>query len=428
MDDIAIRVQNLTKIYKLYDKPTDRLKESLNPFKKSYHKDFYALNNVSFEIKKGDTVGIIGKNGAGKSTLLKIITGVLTQNHGKVETVGKIASLLELGAGFNPEYTGIENIYLQGSLMGYTKEEIEKKLDNILSFADIGEYINQSVKTYSSGMFARLAFAIAINVEPDILIIDEALSVGDLAFQSKCFNKFKEFQKKNKTILFVTHSIDLIIKYCQFAILINEGQIILQDDTKTTTEMFRKIMVGINEITSEIKVKDIYRKPKGFLYKESLPLNSKANIYGSLDGEIVDFGIINSKGEITNYLKNNEEYCVIITARFYKDVMDPILAYTFKSADGAELTGTNTNNLDIVFGKVSAGETITVKFSQKMILNSGSYLLALGCTKYQNDGLKVFHRIYDAVHVDVVSNQLATGIAYYPTDIEIKREFENGTV
>ena len=183
MENIAIKVKNLTKLYHLYNKPQDRVKEALNPFKKSYHHDFYAMNDVTFEIKKGETVGIIGKNGAGKSTLLKMITGVLTPTSGEVEVNGKIASLLELGAGFNPEMTGIENIYLNGTIMGFTKEEMDSKVDAILEFADIGEFIYQPVKMYSSGMFARLAFSVAINVEPDALIVDEALSVGDMAFQ-----------------------------------------------------------------------------------------------------------------------------------------------------------------------------------------------------------------------------------------------------
>ena len=204
MPNTAIKVSNLTKIYKLYDKPMDRLKESLHPLKKNYHKDFYALNDVSFEVKKGETVGIIGKNGAGKSTLLKIITGVLTPTSGDVQVNGRIASLLELGAGFNPEYTGIENIYLQGTLMGFGHEEMAAKVDEILAFADIGDFIHQSVKMYSSGMFARLAFAVAINVDPDILIVDEALSVGDAAFQNKCIRKMEEIGDKGITILFVS--------------------------------------------------------------------------------------------------------------------------------------------------------------------------------------------------------------------------------
>jgi ABC-type polysaccharide/polyol phosphate transport system ATPase subunit len=418
--NIAIKVSNLTKTYHLYDKPQDRLKEALHPLRKSYHHDFYALDDVSFEIKKGETVGIIGKNGAGKSTLLKIITGVLSATSGSVETHGKISSLLELGAGFNPEMTGLENIYLNGTIMGFSKEEMDTRVDGILEFADIGEFIHQQVKTYSSGMFARLAFAVAINVEPDVLIVDEALSVGDMAFQAKCFNKFKEFQKANKTILFVTHSIDLIIKYCQSAVLINNGKNILQGDTKSTTEMFRKIMITTDREdieTSEEKEKIIIKSN----FKEHLPLNTNANIYGSMEAEIIDFGIINSEEKVTNHLKHDEEYTVVITILAHQDVVDPIVAYTFKSVDGMEMTGTNTNNLDIVFGKVAKGETITARFKQKMILNSGNYFLALGCTKYQNDALKVFHRIYDALNVEVVSPELATGVAFAPTDIKIER-------
>jgi teichoic acid transport system ATP-binding protein len=422
----AIKVSHLTKVYKLYDKPIDRLKESLHPLKKQYHKDFYALNDVSFEIKKGETVGIIGKNGAGKSTLLKIITGVLTPSSGHVHTNGRISSLLELGAGFNPEYTGVENIYLQGTLMGYTHSEMESKVDEILEFADIGEFVYQPVKMYSSGMFARLAFAVAINVEPDILIVDEALSVGDMAFQAKCFNKFKEFQRQNKTILFVTHSIDLIIKYCQSAILISDGKKLLQGDTKSTTEMFRKIMVST--LPKEIQGKEDDNNIidsldlNNYDLKSNLPLNSKANIYGSMEAEIIDFAIINEEKKISNYLKHNEKYTILITVKFNQDIIDPIFAYTFKSVDGMELTGTNTNNLNEVFGKIEAGEIITIKFKQKMILNSGAYFLALGCTKYENDNLRVFHRIYDAVQVDVVSPTLATGIAFSPTELILERK------
>jgi teichoic acid transport system ATP-binding protein len=350
-----------------------------------------------------------------------MITGVLTPTSGSIDVNGKIASLLELGAGFNSEMTGLDNIYLNGTLMGFSREEMETKVGSILEFADIGEFIHQQVKTYSSGMFARLAFAVVINVDPDILIVDEALSVGDMAFQAKCFNKFKEFQKANKTILFVTHSIDLIIKYCQSAILINNGKNILQSDTKSTTEMFRKIMISTDkeDIDTTKELEKIIIKSH---FKEHLPLNPNANIYGSMEAEIIDFGIINSEDKVTNHLTHDEEYTIVITILAHQDIIDPIMAYTFKSVDGMEMTGTNTNNLDIVFGKVVKGETITARFKQKMILNAGSYFLALGCTKYQNDGLKVFHRIYDSMSIEVVSNQLATGIAFAPTNINIERE------
>ena len=210
--EYAISVKDVTKVYKLYEKPIDRLKESVSPTHKNYHRDFYALNGLSFNVKKGETVGIIGTNGSGKSTILKIITGVLTPSTGQVQVNGKISALLELGAGFNMDYTGIENIYMNGTMMGYTKKEMEAKLDDILDFAEIGDFVYQPVKTYSSGMFVRLAFALAINVEPEILIVDEALSVGDVFFQSKCYRRMEEIRQSGTTILMVTHDMGSIIK------------------------------------------------------------------------------------------------------------------------------------------------------------------------------------------------------------------------
>ena len=221
--DVAIEVKNLTKIYKLYDKPMDRLKDSLGLARKSKFKEHRALNNVSLSVKKGETVGIIGTNGSGKSTILKIITGVLSPTEGEVNVDGHISALLELGAGFNMEYNGIDNIYLNGMMIGFSEEEIEKRMDAILEFADIGDYVYQPVKTYSSGMFVRLAFAVAINIDPEILIVDEALSVGDVFFQAKCYHKFEEFKKKGKTILFVSHDLSSISKYCDRAVLLNQG-------------------------------------------------------------------------------------------------------------------------------------------------------------------------------------------------------------
>lgn len=199
MSEVAIRVDDVSKLYKLYDKPSDRLKESLGLTRKKLYKEHYALHNVSFDVKRGETVGIIGTNGSGKSTILKIITGVLNPSGGHVEIDGRISALLELGAGFNMEYTGIENIYLNGTMIGFSREEIDAKMQDILDFADIGDFVHQPVKTYSSGMFVRLAFAVAINIDPEILIVDEALSVGDVFFQAKCYKKFEDFKKMGKT-------------------------------------------------------------------------------------------------------------------------------------------------------------------------------------------------------------------------------------
>lgn len=234
----VIRIRNVYKWYKLYPSHKSRLLEALNPLKKSYHTKFYALNDVSIDIEKGEVVGVIGKNGAGKSTLLKILTGVVSPSDGRLDISGRIASLLELGAGFNPEMTGLENIYLNGTLMGYSRDEIESKVPNILEFADIGEFIYQSVKMYSSGMFARLAFSVAINVEPDILIIDEALSVGDLRFQLKCMDKFDEFRRLGKTILFVSHDINAVKRFCSSCIWINCGKVEAVGNTDYVTDRY----------------------------------------------------------------------------------------------------------------------------------------------------------------------------------------------
>ncbi|HJB29389.1 MAG TPA: ABC transporter ATP-binding protein, partial [Candidatus Blautia faecavium] len=224
----VIQVQHLSKMYKLYDKPSDRLKESLGLSRKKRYREHYALNDVNFDIEEGECVGIIGVNGSGKSTILKIITGVLNPTQGEVKVDGRISALLELGAGFNMEYSGLENVYLNGTMIGFSKEEIDARLDDILAFADIGDYIHQPVKMYSSGMFVRLAFAVAINIDPEILIVDEALSVGDVFFQAKCYHKFEEFKAQGKTILFVSHDLSSISKYCDRVILLHKGKMLDQ--------------------------------------------------------------------------------------------------------------------------------------------------------------------------------------------------------
>lgn len=423
MNEIAIEVSDLTKKYNLYSKHSDVIKEMFNPFKKSYHTEFYALNKVSFKIKKGETIGILGENGAGKSTLLKMITGVLTQTSGTIKTQGKIASLLELGAGFNHNLSGYENIYLNGAIMGLTNSEIEKKVDKILEFADIGEFIHQSVKSYSSGMFARLAFATAINVDPDILIVDEALSVGDIAFQAKCFAKFREFQEQNKTILFVTHSVDLIIKYCQSAIILDHGKLIMHADTKTAVETYRKYMVNTSSsddtcISHQDHTQPVVTSTKESLLKESLKLSEHVNEYGTKEAQIIDFAILNEDKKVTNLLVHGEVYSIYLKVKFYQEVSEPIFAFTLRSVEGLELTGTNSMNLGKSFSKIKQGSVVTVTFKQKMILNSAQYLLALGCTKIDGTSLKIFHRLYDAVVLEVISHERATGIAFDKSELD----------
>ena len=242
MSDKMIRVKDLVKKYNMYDKPIDRLKETLSITKKCYHREFVALNGLTFDVEKGDAVGILGKNGSGKSTLLKMITGVLTPTSGELEINGTISAILELGTGFNMEYTGVENIYLNGTMMGYTREEMDGKIQSIIEFADIGDFINQPVKVYSSGMFARLAFAVASNVDPDILIVDEALAVGDTRFQLKCIEKMKSLKEKGTTILFVSHATEQIKRFCNKAIWIKDGKIEKQGESSEIADLYEDFM------------------------------------------------------------------------------------------------------------------------------------------------------------------------------------------
>ena len=251
-DDIsAIEIKDVVKIYKLYDKPRDRVKEALGLGRKQNHQLHYALNGVSLNIRRGETVGIIGTNGSGKSTILKIITGVLNPTAGEVRVNGRISALLELGAGFNMEYNGIENVYLNGTMMGFSDKEIGEKLPGILEFADIGPYVNQPVKTYSSGMFVRLAFAVAINIDPEILIVDEALSVGDVFFQAKCYHKFEEFKKNGKTIVFVSHDLSAVSKYCDRVFLLDKGILLGEGTSKEMIDTYKRVLVGQYELADK---------------------------------------------------------------------------------------------------------------------------------------------------------------------------------
>jgi len=391
MNNIAIKVTHLTKVYKLYDKPIDRLKESLHPLKKQYHKDFYALSDVSFEIKKGETVGIIGKNGAGKSTLLKIITGVLTPSSGHVHVNGRIASLLELGAGFNPEYTGIENIYLQGTLMGYTHEEMETKIDEILAFADIGDFIHQPVKMYSSGMFARLAFAVAINVDPDILIVDEALSVGDMIFQAKCMTRMKMMMEKGITVLFVSHDTHSIQSLCNRAIYIDNGQIVAIGNVDDVTAMYINNQREKNNILLEnIQIFDEQNtspntatKSENFDIKniDSLDITGNKQLPGRRSGNkkatILDFIFLDENGNQTDQIISNQEYSIKIAIRFNEDLESFAVVCPIRSLHGVQEIGVSSSVKSFVFPSVKKNEIYFVEIKSIMNLQAGIYNLVL---------------------------------------------------
>lgn len=412
--DTVIEIKNITKIYNLYNKPSDRLKEALFS-RKSRHTEFAALNDVSFDVCKGEILGIIGKNGSGKSTILKIITNVLTPTSGECIVKGKIAALLELGAGFNMEYTGIENIYLNGQMIGFSKEEMDKKLQDIIDFADIGEHIFQPVKTYSSGMFARLAFSVAISVDPDILIVDEALSVGDVFFQNKCYRRFEEFRDKGKTILFVTHDMGSVIRYCNRCVLLNAGKKVGEGKPKEMVDLYKRIMVGQwnenEEKNSTIENSiDSTNINVNRLWKEQISTNPDMEVYGDGRAEIIDFGIFSDSGNIGNNVYKGDYYTVKMKVRINDDNLNPIFAFKLRDVKGTELTGTNTMLEDIDTSHCKNGDIVTISFRQKQYLQPGQYLVSLGCTAFEGDQFVVYSRNYNCCVLGVVAQKGTIGI------------------
>lgn len=417
IDDTAIEVCDVTKVYRLYERQRDRLWETLGLDRKKTYKKKYALNHVSFRVKRGETVGIIGTNGSGKSTMLKLITGVLTPTAGSIRVDGRISALLELGAGFNMEYTGIENVYLNGAMIGFTKEEIDARLDDIIRFADIGDYINQPVKSYSSGMFVRLAFAVAINIDPEILIVDEALSVGDVFFQSKCYRKFEEFRRAGKTILFVSHDLSAISRYCDRAILLNQGDLIYDGTPKEAIDLYKKVLVGQYEEKNAEQPEASDGEKAGIqgtgsgagLWKSRYPVNPSLVEYGEKNGEIVDYALLDENGLMTSNFLKGTMFTVRMKIRAHADILEPIFAFTIKNMKGIEICGTNTTMERVPVPTMHDGDEHVVEFTQRIDLQGGEYLLSLGCTGYQDGMFRVFHRLYDVISLTVVSNRDTVG-------------------
>lgn len=432
----AIQVKGVEKAYKLYDKPSDRLKEALGLSRKKKYKEHYALKGVDLTIHQGETVGIIGTNGSGKSTILKIITGVLNPTAGEVTVNGRISALLELGAGFNMEYNGIENIYLNGTMIGFTKKEIDARMEDILSFADIGEYVNQPVKTYSSGMFVRLAFAVAINIDPEILIVDEALSVGDVFFQAKCYHKFEEFKQMGKTILFVSHDLSSISKYCDRVVLLNQGVKLGEGSPKEMIDAYKQVLVGQfplpdengHEFLADGKVAAAAAKAGQRIsqeennrqadLKEEMAVNPELLEYGTKEALIEEYNITDEAGRKTGAIIKGQSCSVHMTVRFFRDIHAPIFAFTIKNIKGVEITGTNTMVEKAFLEPVQAGSVKRITFTQKLDLQGGEYLLSLGVTGYEKEDFKVYHRLYDVMNITVISDKDTVG--YYDMNSTIQ--------
>ena len=395
-EDWAIKIDHLSKVYKIFDKPSDRVREALNPFGKRYSKDFYALNDVSLTIKKGETVGIIGKNGAGKSTLLKVITGVLTPTSGSIQVNGRIASLLELGAGFNPEMTGIENIYMNGTIMGYSKDEMDARLHNIIDFADIGDFINQPVKMYSSGMFARLAFAVNAFVEPDILIVDEALSVGDMKFQVRCMDKMESLMKGGCTVIFVSHDINAVRRLCQRALFFDHGKLKFAGEVNSIADIYLESL----------------EQPKHIV-----PSNVKKeeNIFCATNdiGNIVAFSVLSEDGTEKCVFEYNEPIKIVVDYIVHDEKLEDVVLGVALFAVGYKyICGLNTllDNVKIPWKK--GKNRFCLKYPYGLLALGGKYYFNVAIE--EKTATVPIHHIEAVKEISISSSYISEGIYTIP--------------
>ena len=415
-----IQVKDLSKTYKLYNNPTDRLKESLGLGKRTYHSEFQALKPMTFDIKKGETVGIIGKNGSGKSTLLKAITGVIKPTGGEIKVSGKVAAILELGTGFNPEYSGIENIYLSGTIQGLTKEQIDERLDQIIAFADIGDFIFQPVKTYSSGMFARLAFALNIHVEPDILIVDEALAVGDVKFNAKCLERFKRLKEKGTTILYVTHDVTSIRTFCDKALWINEGQLIDYGDTVSITSAYLEYMHQDGK--EPPKINEELEKPEEERNSETYEMKfEEMSRWGSQPHLIKAVRLYNQKGMETTKWFQGESISIKTIVEIPKgfDLEDLSIAFAIKHTSGLDLHCSTTYD----YKTVSYDQDdclIEVSFDFENWLNQGQYYLTSCVETRKNGEPEYYDFIEGSAYIEVMTDEKRYGLINPPVKQSIR--------
>jgi len=426
--NIAISIKNVSKYYKLYNDPKDRLKEALSRSNKTFHKKFYATKHLNLDIKKGEIIGVVGENGSGKSTLLKLITKVLTPSEGSIEVYGKISALLELGSGFNPEFTGIQNIYFYGTILGFTKSEMDEKIDDIILFAELGEFINQPIKTYSSGMKSRLGFAVAIHVDPDILILDEVLSVGDIHFKKKCYGKMKNFFESGKTIVYVSHSSGEINRLCTRAIMLHDGEILMDGEPKEVTKYYEKYLFTKDEnkqkILNEIKnynksIITIDEKSnnhvKSFtknisLFKAHYIPNfiSKNKIeYDDTYLEINDVKLKTLNGEKVNVLITNEEYILSYTLLFKRKYQSIYLGMQVMTEKGVLISGSAFQES---ISEIEVGESLEIQWKFNCSMHSGHYFFNIAITDSEKNYI---NKLADACMIKVLSNyELENGLVH----------------
>ncbi|MBW2306837.1 MAG: ABC transporter ATP-binding protein [Deltaproteobacteria bacterium] len=454
-EDSAIRVENISKMYRIYQQPSDRLKDFLLGRWKRFHSPFWALQGISFEVSRGHTVGIIGRNGAGKTTMLEIIAGTLTPTTGRVEVRGRTCALLALGAGFNPEFTGRENVLMYGAIMGFGHREIAERLPSIEAFAQIGEFIDQPMKTYSSGMLVRLAFSVVVHVEPTILIVDEAISVGDMLFQKRCMERMETLRRRGCTILFVSHDIITVQSICDHAILLESGRMVCQGDPKEIVQEYKKIMMreeekylasvrplhypgivgpesGVNgQAAAETppnaqETGTVEPAPGDYETEEAAspagddstrraesPVNPSEREIGSLmgrDARIARWEMLNEEGEPASVFQVNEETVIRMWVKFFKDVELPNFAFFIQNKNNVLVYETGTYYQRIQVEPVLAGETRMVEFRQRLRLTPGHFFINFGVGEYiYESGQRLLDRKFDAIHFQLMSDATHIG-------------------
>lgn len=457
---ISIKVSNVSKTFKVFNSPYERLKQTIFGIRKKYYKEFEALRPLSIAVHRGETFGIVGRNGSGKSTLLQIIAGTLTPSSGEVELKGKVAALLELGSGFNPDYTGRENVYMNGAILGLSRSEIDSLLDDILEFADIGDFIDQPVKTYSSGMVVRLAFAVQVMVPKEILIVDEALAVGDELFQRKCFSKIDEFRNSGGTILFVSHSAGAIVELCDRAMLLDDGECLLVGESKTVVNHYQKLMYAPTERREKIRqqILSLYRMssqttmnegnatielvsatvhtdPEAAIPSSSLEetfdpglVPSPTVAYERRGAEIYDAAITNLRGDKVNFLVSGRRYTWQYTVRFDKKCSNVRFGMLINTTSGLELGGAVSSPVGAGIPTVNSGDVLKVEFSFVPRLNPGVYFLNGGVLGLESEGEVFLDRGIDigAFRIQPPSTLLTTAIIDFETNSEVTLLHSNG--
>jgi lipopolysaccharide transport system ATP-binding protein len=429
-NDIAIRVQGLSKCYQIYANPADRLKQFIFPRIKRllgkpstpYYREFWALENISFTVKRGETVGILGSNGSGKSTLLQIICGTLSPTGGTVQTHGRIAALLELGSGFNPDFTGRENVYLNAAVLGLSLDEINKRYDDIVDFADIGEFINQPVKTYSSGMVVRLAFAVQSQIEPDILIVDEALSVGDVKFQAKCFDRLRQLKENGTSILLVTHSSEQVVSHCTAALLLNKGQQIELGEPKRVVNRYMDLLFGkdSNQTKDESavalaqapKAPNIELSHTADVFANRIGYNPHEYRWGDKKALILDYKLVANGEPYPSAISTGQKIDLFLVVKFTASIFRPILGVTIKTKEGITVYGANSETLkqtDLSDAGIE-NSTLQLKVSFMCDLAYGDYFISLGLASKHGEEVIPHDRRYDSIHMQVRPNNTFFGL------------------